>query len=192
MRCLICEKFSLSHICDSCQKKLLTPKLSTRKILHSLPVYSFYKYSHIESLLLSKHTDVGFYIYTILAHRAFKKFADNFEFEEGVCSIAIDDHARHGYSHTAILNQSLTCKSIKPRINILKAQNKESYSGKNYEYRLMHPREFTCKGFKEEYVILVDDIITTGLTLTQAVNALHVKGKEVLFCLTLADAREKD
>ena len=56
----------------------------------------------------------------------------------------------------------------------------------------MNPRNFTCKEFKEKNVILVDDIITTGLTLTQAVNVLHVKEKEVLFCLTLADAREKD
>ena len=192
MRCLMCERFSLSHICKSCQKEYLTPKLYTRKILNSIPVYSFYKYSDIESLLLTKHTDVGFYIYKILAKLAFKKFADNFDFEDRVCSISIDDHIEHGYSHTALLNKSLTCKSIKPRVNILRAQNRETYSGKNYEYRLMHPRDFTCKDFKEEYVILVDDIITTGLTLTQGVNALHVKRKEVLFCLTLADARKKD
>ncbi|MEA3523747.1 MAG: phosphoribosyltransferase family protein, partial [Campylobacterota bacterium] len=134
-------------------------------------------------------TDVGFYIYNILADLAFKKFADNFEFEDTICSIAVDDHVKHGYSHTALLNHRLTCKSIKPRINILRAKNSETYSGKNYEYRLMHPRDFTCKDFKEEYVIVVDDIITTGLTLTQAVNALHVKKKEVLFCLTLADAK---
>jgi competence protein ComFC len=101
----------------------------------------------------------------------------------------VDDHVKNGYSHTAILNRYLTCKSITPRYNILRAQNSESYSGKNYQYRLEHPRDFTCKDFKEEYVIVVDDIITTGLTLSQAINALHVKGKEVLFCLTLADAK---
>ncbi len=190
MRCLMCEKFSFSHICTNCQKEHLIPKLYTRKILGSIPVYSFYKYSDIESLLLTKHTDLGFYIYKMLGKLAFKKFADNFDFEDKICSIAVDDHARHGYSHTALLNHSLTCKSIKPRVNILHAQNTQTYSGKKYEYRLMHPRDFTCKDIKEEYVIIVDDIITTGLTLTQAVNALHIKGKEVLFCLTLADARD--
>ena len=43
------------------------------------------------------------------------------------------------------------------------------------------------KDFSEEDVILVDDIITTGLTLTQAVQLLESKGKNVIFCLTLAD-----
>jgi len=37
-------------------------------------------------------------------------------------------------------------------------------------------------------VILVDDIITTGSTLSQAIETVRSKNKEVLFCLTLADA----
>jgi competence protein ComFC len=188
----MCESFSLLHICDSCQKEHLTPHLYSRKILNSIPVYSFYRYSDIEELLLSKHSDVGFYIYNILGKLAFKKFASNFDFQESVASIGVDDHVRNGYSHTAILNSYLTCKSIKPRYNRLKASNKITYSGKSYHYRLMNPREFTCKEFTERYVILVDDIITTGMTLTQGANALHVRGKEVLFCLTLTDARLKD
>ncbi len=190
MRCLICENISFSHICKICQKEYLTPKLYTRKILNNTPVYSFYKYKDIEDLLLTKHTNVGYYIFNILASIAFKKFAKNFYFEERTVSIAIDDNVRYGYSHTAILNKYLTCKSIKPRYNILKAKNCISYSGKSYQYRLDNPRQFTCKDFEEENVILVDDIITTGLTLTQAVNALHVKKKEVLFCLTIADAKD--
>jgi competence protein ComFC len=188
MRCLMCEKFSLSHICKSCQNEHLSPKLTTRNVLNTT-VYSFYRYSDIESLLLTKHTDLGFYMYQILGKLAFKKFADHFDFEGNVIAIGVDDHVKNGYSHTAILNQCLTCKTITPRYNMLGAQNTQSYSGKNYQYRLEHPRDFTCKDFKEEYVIIVDDIITTGLTLTQAINTLHVKGKEVLFCLTLADAK---
>ncbi len=192
MRCLMCEKFSFSHICKACQKEHLSPKLYTREILDKIPVYSFYRYSDIEELLLSKHTNIGFYMYNILGKIAFKKFADNFYFDDIVASVAVDDNVKHGYSHTAILNNHLTCKSIKPRYNILKARSSQTYSGKSYQYRLEHSRNFTCKEFEEDYVILVDDIITTGLTLTQAVNALHVKDKEVLFCLCLADAREKD
>lgn len=188
MRCLMCERFSLSHICKPCQQEHLTPQLFTRKVLNT-PVYSFYKYSDIESLLLTKHTDLGFYIYQILGKLAFKKFAENFDFEETVIAIGVDDHVKHGYSHTAILNHYLTCKSITPRYNLLRAQNSESYAAKSFQYRLEHPRDFTCKDFKEEYVVIVDDIVTTGLTLAQAINALHVKGKEVLFCLTLADAK---
>ena len=41
-------------------------------------------------------------------------------------------------------------------------------------------------------VILVDDLITTGLTLTQAIEVLKHAGKNVVFCLTLADASFND
>ena len=53
---------------------------------------------------------------------------------------------------------------------------------------MTYHRNFKVTAFKEEDVVLVDDIITTGLTLTQAAEALRAKGKNVAFCLTLADA----
>ncbi len=188
MRCMVCESLSLKHICKSCQNELLSPSLYKRKILGKIPVYSFYKYQDIESLLLSKHTDLGHYIYTILAQNSFASFAENFEYEESVCSLSIDDHVKNGYSHTAILNKSLKSRWILPRYAKLRAENRISYSGKSYKFRLLNPREFKVKAFKEDDVILVDDIITTGLTLSQAVQALESQGKNVIFCLTLADA----
>lgn len=185
---MVCESLSLSHICKNCQIEFLSPSLYKRKILGKIPVYSFYKYKEIESLLLSKHTDLGYYIYTILATNSFSTFAKNFEYEAQVASIGIDDHVRNGYSHTAILNKHLKSQNIRPRYARLKAQSPLSYSGKDYQYRLLHPRNFKVSAFKEEEVILVDDVITSGLTLTQAAEALHAKGKTVILCLTLADA----
>lgn len=187
MRCMICERLSLLHICKTCQQNFLSPSLYKRKVLGKIPVYSFYKYEEIESLLFTKHTDLGYYIYTILAQNSFAVFAKNFEYENFVCSLSIDDHVKSGYSHTAILNKSLKSKCIKPRYSKIKAKNKISYSGKDYKFRLLNPRNFMFKDFSEEDVILVDDIITTGLTLAQAVQLLESKGKNVIFCLTLAD-----
>ena len=188
MRCLICEALTRSHICSLCRAENLTPSLYTRKILGKVPVYSFYKYREIEPLLLTKHTDLGAYIYAILAEMAFKKFADSFEFVDRVASVSVDDHTKHGYSHTAILSRALSSEYIRPYFGKLRARSKETYSGKDFQYRLLHPRKFQYKGFKESDVIVVDDIITTGLTLTQAVETLIQEGKSVLFCLTLADA----
>jgi len=188
---MLCEDWSFSHLCKSCQNEHLTPSLYTRKILGTIPVYSFYKYNEIEALLHTKHTDLGYYIYTILAKNAMKKFSSNFEFESRVAALGIDDHSRNGYSHTALLARQLKSEVIKPYYGKLRAQNRESYSGKNYQYRLLHPRRFKVKTFEEREVILVDDIMTTGLTLTQAAEALHAEGKEVIFCLTLADADKK-
>ena len=187
---MVCEDLSLKHICKTCQNELLSPSLYKRKLLGKIPVYSFYKYQEIEPLLLTKHTDLGYYIYTLLAQNSFRSFAQNFKYDNQVCSLSIDDHVKHGYSHTAILNKELKSKCIKPRYTKLRASSPISYSGKDYQFRLLNPRKFRMKHFNEEDVILVDDIITTGLTLTQAVQELQKQGKNVLFCLTLADARK--
>jgi len=191
MKCLLCSSWSLTHICKACQREELEPSLYKRKVRGNIEVYSFYKYSAIEKLLHTKHTDLGYYIFTILAKIAFQRFSKNFEFEEGVVSLGIDEHVRHGYSHTAILNKALRSNVITPRFSKIKARSSETYSGKSFQYRLLHPRKFSLRPFKEKYVILVDDIITTGMTLTQAVEAVEQEGKEVLFCLTLADAEKR-
>lgn len=188
MRCLMCEELSSSHICKVCQEIFLTPSLYKRKIINNIEVISFYKYSDIKKLLHTKHTDLGYYIYNILAKSSFKKFASEFEFVHTVTAIPIDDNIKSGYSHTAILNKALKSETITPLYNKLKATNRVSYSGKSKEFRLLHPRNFVLKDFEANDVILVDDIITTGSTLTQAIGTLQRANKEVLFCLTLADA----
>jgi len=189
MKCLLCDSLSFSHICNACQEENLQASLYTRKILNDIKVYSFYKYHDIEVLLHTKHTDLGAYIYKILAEKAFVPFAQAFDFDGEVVSLSVDDHVKQGYSHTAILNQGLKSSVIQPLYGRLRAQSSDTYSGKDFQYRLLHPRRFTYKVFQGEDVIVVDDIITTGLTLTQAVECLIAEGKNVLFCLTLADAK---
>ena len=191
MKCLLCASWSFTHICKACQNENLQPFLFKRKIRGDIMVYSFYRYGDIEKLLHTKHTDLGYYIYNILAKIAFKKFAENFEFEGAVVSLGVDESVKHGYSHTAILNKALNSRHITPRYSKILANSNDTYSGKSFQYRLLHPRKFRVKPFKEQSVNLVDDIVTTGLTLVQAVDILEKEGKDVLFCLTLADAEKK-
>ncbi|MDQ1244184.1 MAG: competence protein ComFC [Campylobacterota bacterium] len=184
----MCEALSLLHICKKCQETFLTPSIHKRKIADGIEVISFYKYSEIKDLLHTKHTDLGYYIYSILAKNSLKKFAHEFDYPEVLASIAVDDQVSGGYSHTAVLNRALKSRCITPLFNKLRAKNRVSYSGKSREFRILNPRDFEVKKFDEKSVILVDDIITTSLTLTQAVKAMQKETKEVLFCLTLADA----
>jgi competence protein ComFC len=65
-----------------------------------------------------------------------------------------------------------------------------NYSGKSLQFRLEHPRDFVYKGKSNIDVILVDDIITTGITLQEAQKVLMTHGVNVLFALTLADVEE--
>jgi competence protein ComFC len=190
MFCLICGEFSLSHICSTCQELYLRPSLHKRTLENGIQVLSFYNYNEIKELLFTKHTDLGYYIYTILAKNAFYHFSQNFHYPNTVASIAVDDNPKNNYSHTAILNKQLKSKVITPHYNILRASNPTTYSGKSREYRYKNSRSFTFKEFKEKDIILVDDIITTGSTLLQASTIAKLYSKEVLFCLTLADARD--
>lgn len=192
MRCMMCERWSIfSHICNTCQDNFLTPNLYKRKILGSIPVYSFFSYSDIEPLLLSKHTDLGHYVYTIMAKRSMQQFAREWSYEKKVVSIGIDDHATSGYAHTAILNRALKSPLITPLYGKLRAAQHHKYAGKSVEERLANPRDFRYVSFGEEEVILVDDIVTTGITLTEAAEVLHAQGKKVILCLTLTDAQTK-
>ena len=191
MKCMMCENLSPTHICNSCQELFLKPSIYKRRLSNGVEVISFYRYTEIKKLLHTKHTDLGYYIYNILAEQSFKKFADKFEYTDTIISIAIDDHIESGYSHTAILNRALKSKYLSPENSILRAKNRVSYSGKSKEFRLLNLRDFQLKEFQAINVILVDDIITTGSTLSQAIQTLTKRGKTVHFCLTLADASLK-
>lgn len=191
MKCMMCENYSLTHICPSCQKNFLSPSLYKRQLKNGIEVYSFYKYKEVKELLFTKHTDIGFYIYTLLANNSFKKFAQNFFFDSPLVSVAVDENVESGYSHTAILNKALQSKNITPLFASLRAKNKVNYSGKSKAFRVANPRDYTLKKFPQKQVIIVDDIITTGSTLLEACKVLEAEGKEVLFCLTLADVQKK-
>ncbi len=190
MKCITCEKSSLKHICNDCQKLFLAPSFYKRKVF-GVDVFSFYKYEDIKDFIHTKHTDLGYYIYNILAKNSFYKFAKEFRYDKKLVSLSIDDSPKNSsYSHTAILNKHLKSTYIKPLFSKLRAKNDISYSGKSKEFRLKNKRDFILKNFNNDLVILVDDIITTGLTLTEAISTLKTYKKDVAFCLTLADARD--
>jgi len=190
MYCLLCGNFSFNHICKKCKKEFLKPSLYKRVIDSDFEVYSFYKYSAIKNLILTKHKFVGYFIYHILARESFQKFAKEFKFTDQIYSFACDDHIKSGYSHTAILNKYLNSTFIKPVYSVLRAQNQVNYSGKSLQFRESNPRNFKYSYRSNIDAIIVDDIITTGTTIKEAKKTLEANGVNLLFALTLADARE--
>lgn len=189
MRCLTCEKLSFNIICKSCQKRFFTPVFNKRELSKNFFVYSFYEYDAVKDLLNSKYEFYGDRIYNILASLSFSTFAQNFEFTEMVDAVAIDDHTRHDFSHTAILTKHLKSKYISPKINLLRATNNIKYAGKSLKFRKDNPRNFVYIGQKTKNIILVDDIVTTGTTIIEAKKVLEKSGCKVFFALTLSDAR---
>ena len=191
MRCYACSKFSLSILCKTCKDQLFRTTIGTRTI-GTLDVISFYKYSALESLLLTKHKPEGYRIYKALAEMTVKPFIEEFvEADDRVVYIVgVDEFVKSGYAHVALLTRAMKTKTSKPLYASLMAQNRVNYSGKDLQFRLANPRNFIYTGKQNIDVILVDDIVTTGITLQEAQKVLLQSGVNVLFALTLADVEE--
>jgi len=188
MKCLSCENLSFQIICKKCQDTLLKPSFHKRELENDFFNYSFYSFSEIEEFITSKYYFHGDRVFNILASLSFKKFASNFNFVETVYSIGIDEHTRHDFSQTAILSKHLKSKNILPLYNKLKATNIVKYAGHDLEFRKNNKRKFKTN-LSNKRIILVDDLITTGTTILEAKKVLESQNNEVLFSLTLADAR---
>jgi competence protein ComFC len=173
-------------------EKLLKQEKHVRVLDNNLKVYSFFSYDSILPILHVKHRFWGHRVLKQIAKETFGKFAQSFTFEYEVAAVGIDDVPQSGYSHTAILAKALKSSSIIPIYGTLRAKNPIKYSGQSYEFRRKNPRHFvvSSKVNSFKYAILVDDVITSGLTLKEASECLKKEGVNVLFALTLADARE--
>jgi len=154
-------------------------------------VISFYRYSVIEPLLLHKHKPEGYRIFRDLAKVTLKPFIENFVREDPkpVAIIGIDETIKNGYSHVAAMTRQMKTRISKPLHAALLSRNSVNYAGKTLQYRLNHPRDFRYRGPEGIDAILIDDIITTGITLQEAQSILKHHHVNVLFALTLADAR---
>ena len=191
MRCFSCSKLSLKIICKICEEQLFVPNVSTRKV-GTLDVISFFKYSTLESLLHTKHKPEGYRIYKALAKMTMKPFIKEFveSDDRDVYIVGIDEHVKSGYAHVALLTHAMKMMHAIPQHSVLMAKNRVNYSGKTLQYRLEHPRDSVYTGKSDIDVILIDDIITTGITLQEAQKVLMAHGVNVLFALTLADVEE--
>jgi len=191
MRCLSCQKISFRTFCKECTSSLLKPNI-TKRAIGELDVYSFYKYSGIENMLLTKHTGLGYRVFGALAKITFKTFINEFTSNDTrkIYIIGIDEKVKNGYSHVALLTNSMKTKYSKVLPASLLSTNDIKYSGKTLQFRLENPRNFTYRGKNNIDVILIDDIITTGTTLQEARKVLEQNGVNVLFAMTLADAKE--
>jgi len=188
MRCYSCSKLSLDILCKNCRETLFIPTVRTRTV-GTLDVISFFRYATLESLLHTKHKPEGYRIFKALGKLFFRPFIEEFvENDDGaVYIVGVDEYVKNGYSHVSLLTRAMKHKQARPLHASLLARNRVNYSGKPLQYRLDNPRDFVYNGRKHIDVILVDDIITTGITLQEAQKVLAEQGVNVLFALTLAD-----
>jgi len=181
--CVLCGGYSFNAICKKCQNKYLKPKIRTNS-----GVVSFYDYESIEHLVKYKYHRFGNRIFKILAQNSFKYLAGGIK--EGFYVIPVDDKIKKGFSHTAVLAESMKTEFLTPVYSSLLSSNNVRYAGKSLEFRLKNPRNFEYRGKSGVDVILVDDISTTGLTLKEARECLEKEGVNVALCVVLANLRK--
>lgn len=189
MRCLLCGDWTFSTLCKECLQSIkITPRC---RELETLKVYSFFTFGEIEYLLHSKYQVIGSKVYGILAKRASQYLKDTLEIPFQAYAVGVDDKvSAQGYAHNAILLYYFRQVGLKPLYRTLYASNLVSYAGKSLKFRQANPRNFCLKReVVGKEIVLVDDIVTTGLTLTEAKGFLESKGAKVLNAFVLADAR---
>ena len=191
MRCYSCASLSYNSLCKTCKEQLFIPSIRTKKV-GTMDVISFYRYSSIESLLHTKHKPEGHRLFKELAKMTMQPFIQEFvENNDGdVYVVGIDEYVKNVYAHVSLLTKAMKTKTSIPEHASLLAKNRVNYSGKSLQYRLDNPRDFVYTGTEDVHAILVDDIITTGITLQEAQKVLMQHGVNVLFALTLADVEE--
>ncbi len=175
-RCLKCGKLSFDILCKECDIEVNFYKKDD--------VVSFYRYDDIEFLLKFKYQKNGSIVFKYLS-KPFAKFAKEFKFKAFV--IPIESKREVGYSHTAILAKALKTSYLTPLYSSLIDKSNVRYAGKSLEFRKNHPREFIYNGKSGIDAILVDDVKTTGLTITCAKEVLKKHNVNVLFSVVLSD-----
>ncbi|MCV3549229.1 ComF family protein [Campylobacter sp. CNRCH_2013_0671h] len=189
MRCFNCHGFSFASFCSACKEELLEYSLGIRELEGNFKVYCFYQYEQIKHLIYFKHKFQGYFVLNALAKLSFAKFEDFFQPSCKINAIALDDKTYKNYSHTAILTKYLNTKFIKPMYHTLQASSEFKYSGKSLKFRKDNKRSYKLLKRPKYPVILVDDVITTGLSLLEAKELLEKNNIEVLFALVLANAK---
>ncbi|QOR00795.1 ComF family protein [Campylobacter sp. 2014D-0216] len=189
MRCFNCHGFSLASFCPACKEELLEYSLGIRELEEGFKVYYFYQYDQIKHLIYFKHRFQGYFVLNALARLSFAKFKDFFQPACEINAIALDDKTEKNYSHTAILTRHLKTRFIKPMYHTLQASSRHKYSGKSLKFRKDNKRLYQLLKLPKHPVILVDDVVTTGLSLLEAKKLLEKNNIKVLFALVLANAK---
>ncbi|OBV28971.1 hypothetical protein BKN38_01890 [Helicobacter sp. CLO-3] len=190
MKCLSCARFCLGVLCERCLESIPF-RLSMREV-RGVRVYGFFAYDDVEFLLRTKYYAIGSRILARLArkaaHKCFGEVLAGVDLR-GVCMVGIDDSARSFYSHTGvIMHEFAKASGLAPIYGELKAAHDISYAGKSLAYRQSHKRGLRYT-HKERDLIIIDDIITTGTSFSEAIEVCQNAGAQVHLCLALCDAR---
>ncbi len=214
-KCAVCKSPSNGILCDKCKKKLtalsgfccsrcgkppsscVCKKLGT-DIERSIACFKF-ENSAVSALVYKLKRRGTKSVVEFLAQSMFEKFNNeysciDFDYITYV-PMSFRDKSRKGFDHAQILAKSL---SLKLNIRLVRPPIKKRLSGKQ-KYQNAPERNASTQGvFKAKRkhelcgnVLLVDDVMTTGNTLSACAKLLKEKGAQKVYAITVATSVKK-
>ncbi|WP_323722198.1 ComF family protein [Candidatus Fokinia crypta] len=152
-------------------------------------------YTHIViNLMISFKNNAQYFIHILLS-KIFLIHREKFEMTSLVVPIPMHDSAvrRRGYNHTAIMAKNISTSIKKPYLHniLIKQYNKiqktlsEKDRVKNVKSAFTINRKLLHQ-IKNEHILLVDDVMTTGATMQQCTSLLLNNGASFVTILSFA------
>lgn len=163
-----------------------------------LKVITSFRYSEAGHLMHAKYYTNGNLIIKALSNFALSHFTKTDSFKKlyklnelsKIAVVYIGEYKLKNFSHSAIIARSFKKYNFKVVYNAITPQNNLKYSSLSLQERQIANRNFLINLDKKyKFVILVDDICTTGQTLLEANAMLKKQGVKVLFAFCLIDSR---
>lgn len=196
-KCCFCKKTKEnSSFCTSCYEKIEYIPLNSVYIEEQAPVYCVCFYKGVVKDLIKfvkyyKKKELAFYIAKIMFDFMTKVFEKNQDF----LIIPVPSHKnrirKRGFNHMDLVAKHLgKMSNSKINLNLLKRikDTKPQFNLhiEEREKNLMNAFLVDLKEYKNETILILDDIVTTGSTIREIIKTLRNNGVEKIVVLSLS------
>ena len=179
-------------LCSSCFSSLVVNKSAPISV-EECDVYSAFEYDSVRDLILRCKDENCPYLATTIARLMCRFYAEKGIVADAVCFVPCGKKAksRRGYDHMEYVAKEFAKQSGLPLVYALaRVKETSDQTTLTAEERFDNVCDsFVCqKDVTGKTMLLLDDLVTTGATLSAAIHALQDKAKCRVVCLTLGRA----
>ncbi|MFC1477891.1 ComF family protein [Candidatus Margulisiibacteriota bacterium] len=198
LRCCHCREFSDVPICEKCREQIAY--INEKQQLSGMPVHCIAAYEGvikkaIWQLKFNKKIELQDLLQSIVSGNVPAEYK-NYDYLVPV-PLSYKRLKERGFNQAELLVSEVSSKSGKPVYNDLVTRNKNTkalFSLTETERQQEIDGAFAIKdsgSVKDKRILLFDDIITTGTTVTEIGNMLKQAGAREVYILGLAKTRKR-
>ena len=186
-------------MCDDCYNKINPLALVCNRIIDGVKIYSACRYENemkklIRGVKYHNKKELAKYQAKFMYSYFVKVVGENFRCAVVPVPMHKNRQRKRKYNHMELVGEELCALSgwelktnLIERIKDTKPQYKlhTEERGKN----LKGAFKVNVENYNDEYILLIDDIVTTGSTMAEIIKTLKSAGIDKIACLTTAVAR---